>query len=165
MNNPTGYVSVIQLQELLSGLAAHDAVLDEAERPPEGDDYNAIYNMTVAKLTELISNAGATSPDAPVSAESNTFTKGSTNSQIPPTYQVGKVLSATILRIRLADARALVAAFERCWQEQANGNAGSQNRVSNDFEKLTQEIAGRMVPSDRQYVERMLAPPTPTQTA
>ncbi|MNG31826.1 hypothetical protein D3C84_1177020 [compost metagenome] len=71
---------------------------------------------------------------------------------------------AIILRIRLADARALVTAFERCWQEQANGNAGSQNRVSNDFEKLTQEIVGRMVPSDRQYVEKLLAPPQLKQT-
>ena len=165
MNNPNGYVSVTHLQELLSALVAHNDELDEAERPPEGDDYNDIYNMTVAKLSGLISNAGVSSPDAPVCADSNSVRQVSTDPQTPPTYQVGAVLMAMVLRIRLADARALVTAYERCWQEQANGNAGSQNRVSDDFAKLTQEIAGRMVASDRQYVEKLLAPPLHKQTA
>lgn len=165
MNNPKGYVSVTHLQDLLSAIVAHNDELDEAERPPEGDDYNDICNMAIAKLSGLISQAGASSPDAPVIAESNTVTQGSTESQTPPAYQVGAVLMAIVLRIRLADARALVTAYERCWQEQANGNAGSQNRVSDDFAKLTQEIAGRMVASDRQYVEKLLAPPQHKQTA
>jgi hypothetical protein len=121
--------------------------------------------MTVAKLSGLISNAGVSSPDAPVCADSNSVGQVSTDPQTPPTYQVGAVLMAMVLRIRLADARALVTAYERCWQEQANGNAGSENRVSDDFAKLTQEIAGRMVASDRQYVEKLLAPPQHKQTA
>ncbi|MBC2692647.1 MULTISPECIES: hypothetical protein [Pseudomonas] len=165
MNNPNGYVSVIHLQELLSALVAHNDELNEAERPPEGDDYNDIYNMSVAKLSGLISSAGATSLEVAGSAETSPITQVSTDPQTPPTYQVGKVLMAIVLRIRLADARALVTAYERCWQEQANGNAGSQNRVSDDFATLTQEIAGRMVASDRQYVEKLLAPPLHKQTA
>lgn len=165
MNTPKGYVSVTQLQDLLSALIAHNNELDEAERPPEGDDYNDIYNMSVAKLRGLIGDAGSASPEVASSAETITSNQVYTEPQTQPTYQVGAVLMAIILRIRLADARALVTAFERCWQEQANGNAGSQNRVSDDFAKLTQEIAGRMLPSDRQYVEKLLAPPQFKQTA
>lgn len=165
MNTPKGYVSVTHLQELLSAIVAHNDELDVAERPPEGDDYNDICNMTIAKLSGLISLAGSASTEEAGRAEVITLNQVSSDPQTPPTFQVGAVLMAIILRIRLADARALVTAFERCWQEQANGNAGSQDRVSNDFEKLTQEIAGRMVPSDRQYVEKLLAPPQAKQTA
>lgn len=164
MNNPKGYISVTLLQDLLSAIVAHNDELDEAERPPEGDDYNDICHMTIAKLSGLIAQAGAASPDAPGGAEFNTASLGSTESQTPSTSQVGKVLGAIISRISLADTRAILAAHERCWQEQLNGNAGSQNRVSNDFDTLTRQVADRMVTSDRQYVERMLAPPTPTQT-
>jgi hypothetical protein len=165
MNNQKGYVSVTHLQDLLSAIVAHNDELDEAERSPEGDDYNDICHMTIAKLSGLISNAGSASPEEASSAEPITSNEVYTEPQTQPTYQVGAVLMAIILRIRLADARALVTASERCWQEQANGNAGSQNRVSNDFAKLTQEIAGRMVASDRQYVETLLAPPQFKQTA
>ncbi|PMV96481.1 MULTISPECIES: hypothetical protein [unclassified Pseudomonas] len=165
MKTPKGYVSVTHLQDLLSALIAHNDELDEAERPPEGDDYNDIYNMSVAKLSALINDAGSASPEEASCAETITINQVRTEPQTQPTYQVGAVLMAIVLRIRLADARALVAAYERCWQEQANGNAGSQNRVSNDFAKLTQEIAGRMVASDRQYVETLLAPPQFKQTA
>lgn len=165
MKTPKGYVSVTHLQDLLTAIVAHNDELDEAERPPEGDDYNDICNMTIAKLSGLISDAGSASPVEVSSADTITSNQVSIEPQNPPTYQVGAVLMAIVLRIRLADARALVTAFERCWQEQANGNAGSQNRVSNDFAKLTQEIAGRMVASDRQYVETLLAPPQFKQTA
>lgn len=156
MNNQKGYVSVTHLQDLLDSIVAQADTLDEAQRSPEGDDFNDLYHLAVAKLSGLISNAGVSLPEAPAGLDVNTDSQESIAPQTPLTYQVGKVLMAIILRIRLADARALVTAFERCWQEQANGNAGSQARVSNDFEKLTQEIAGRMVPSDRQYVETLL---------
>ncbi|WP_046483547.1 hypothetical protein [Pseudomonas veronii] len=165
MKTPKGYVSVTHLQDLLTALNAHDNELDEAERPPVGDDYNNIYNMSVAKLSRLINDAGSASPEETSSSETITSNQVCTKPQTQPTYQVGAVLMAIVLRIRLADARALVTAYERCWQEQANGNAGSQNRVSDDFAKLTQEIAGRMVASDRQYVEKLLAPPQFKQTA
>ena len=165
MNNPKGYVSVTHLQDMLESIVAHADKLDEAQRSPEGDDYNDLYHMAVAKLSGLIRNADEISPPALNNVESITSTQECTNAQTPPTYQVGKVLEAIVSRIRLNDARALVTAYERCWQEHANGNAGSQNRVSDDFAKLTQEIAGRMVTSDRQYVEKLLAPTQFKQTA
>lgn len=157
MNKPNGYVSVTHLEDLLAALVAHNDGLNDAERPPEGDDYNDIHSMFVAKLRGLISDAN----EGSVAETANT--QGSASNQPPPMYQVGKVLMAIVQRIRLADARALVKALECCWQEQANGNAGSQNRVSDDFDMLTQEIAGRMVASDRQYVEKLLAPSVPKQ--
>lgn len=157
MNKPNGYVSVIHLQDLLSALIAHNEGINDAERPPEGDDYNDIYSLFVAKLGGLISDAGG----APVAESGDT--QISSSHQPASVYQVGKALMAIVQRIRLADARTLVAALERCWQEQANGNAGSQNRVSDDLDMLTQEIAGRMVASDRQYVEKLLAPSLPKQ--
>ena len=159
MNKPNGYVSVTHLEDLLAALVAHNDGLNDAERPPEGDDYNDIHSVIVSKLRRLISDANEES----VAETANT--QGSASNQPPPMYQVGKVLMAIVQRIRLADARALVKALECCWQEQANGNAGSQNRVSDDFDMLTQEIAGRMVASDRQYVEKLLAPPLHKQTA
>lgn len=164
MKTPKGFVSVTHLQDLLTALIAYDNELDEAERPPVGDDYSDIYNMSVAKLSGLINDACSASPEEISSAETITSNQVCTEPQTQPTYQVGAVLMAIVLRIHLADARALVTAYERCWQEQANGNTGSQNRVSDDFAKLTQEIAGRMVASDRQYVEKLLAPPLLKQT-
>ena len=152
MNKPNGYVSVTQLEDLLSALVAHNDGLNEAQRPPEGDDYNDIHSIFVAKLRGLISDAN----DGSVAETPNALSSPSNQPQ--SIYLVGKVLMAIVQRIRLADARALVTALERCWQEQANGNAGSQNRFNDDFDMLTQEIAGRMVASDRQYVEKLLAP-------
>lgn len=115
------------------------------------DDYNDIYGTFVEKLSGLISAANEGVVAAPTKPQC------CSSKQSPPFYQVGKALMAIVQRIRLADARALVTGLERCWQEQSNGNAGSQNRASDDLDMLTQEIAGRMVASDRQYVENLLA--------
>jgi hypothetical protein len=65
------------------------------------------------------------------------------------------VFKATLARMTLADQQSIFTAQERCWREQANGNAGSQHVADKLFDKAVSAAVDRMLPSDREYVESL----------
>jgi hypothetical protein len=71
------------------------------------------------------------------------------------TGKVEAVFKATLSRMTLADQQSIFTAQERCWREQANGNAGSQHVADKLFDQVVSAAVGRMLPGDREYVESL----------
>lgn len=67
-----------------------------------------------------------------------------------------RILAAYIGRLSLADARRIMFAYERCWIEQNSGNAGSQMKADAVFAETIAEAIARMLPSDRDNLERII---------
>lgn len=65
------------------------------------------------------------------------------------------VFKATLARMTRADQQSIFTAQERCWREQANGNAGSQRVADTLFDQAVSAAVGRMLPSDRVYIESL----------
>lgn len=73
----------------------------------------------------------------------------------PATGKVEVVFKAALSRMTFADQQSIFTAQERCWREQANGNAGSQHVADKLFDQAVSAAVGRMLPSDREYVESL----------
>lgn len=152
--NPT--ISVQSIEKLLAQVIDLDSDFDAREVSPDGDCYNDLHQMVVLGLTLMIDAAQGKIP-VPETAVSATPPQ---QPQLAQSRQpVGEVLRAIISRLPLATARQVMSGYEKCWQEQLNGNAGSQNRVDREFDAVTQQAAANMLASDRQYLETLLAPP------
>lgn len=67
------------------------------------------------------------------------------------------VFKAAFARMKPADQKAVLAAQERCWAEQLNGNGGSQRSADAHYDETVSAAFSRMVPSDLAYVESLLA--------
>ena len=65
------------------------------------------------------------------------------------------VFKATLARMTRADQQSIFTAQERCWREQANGNAGSQRVADTLFDQAVSAAVGRMLTSDRVYIESL----------
>lgn len=71
------------------------------------------------------------------------------------TGKVEAIFKAAYARMTLADQHSIFTAQDRCWREQCTGNAGSQAVADKLFDKAVSAAFGRMLPSDRQYVESL----------
>lgn len=74
---------------------------------------------------------------------------------LAPTSKVEAVFKAALSRMTLADQQSIFTSQERCWREQANGNAGSQQVADKLFDQAVSAAVSRMLPSDREYVESL----------
>ena len=63
-----------------------------------------------------------------------------------------RILTAYIGRLKLHDLRNIVELVERCWREQANGNAGSQDKADLALRTGIMEAVGNMLSHDRNII-------------
>ena len=63
-----------------------------------------------------------------------------------------RILTAYILRLKLHDLRNIVELVEGCWREQANGNAGSQDKADLALRTGIMEGVGNMLNHDRNII-------------
>ena len=62
--------------------------------------------------------------------------------------QHAHILEAYICRLSLWDVKGIVEAYQRCWQEQANGNAGSQDDAHKKLVDAIRSGIQNVLPSD-----------------
>lgn len=66
------------------------------------------------------------------------------------------ILKAYVGRISLQDMRNILEAYEGCWQEQNNGNRGSQHHADIRLDTAIREAMGKMLSSDRDNITTII---------
>ncbi|MCO6692547.1 hypothetical protein KMZ27_26615 [Pseudomonas shirazica] len=147
------------MEKLLSDVYAYDQELNDKEVSPDGDSYNDLLHMVTLHLSAMTEAARGGGPlhqggtAQPVEAAPAVVQPVAATGSL-----VAVVLAAIVGRLSLSNIRSILQAFERCSQEQLNGNANSQLIAGKALSTVISQGVDAMVASDRKYLESLLAP-------
>lgn len=116
-------ISLQAVEKLLSDVYAYDQELNDKEVSPDGDSYDGLLHLVTHFLSGMVETARGGNPLHQVGTPQPVEAAPAVVQPVAATDSlVAVVLAAIVGRLSLSNIRSILQAFERCSQEQLNGN-------------------------------------------